>query len=219
MTFSALADPRGLEEGAFETRARHADAYGALAREHRLIERVLDILGRLCSDALRSGKIDVPATTFVLRFLQEFADRTHHLKEEGVLFPAIEARGYFPGCGLVGEHEEGRRRVRTMAEALAASRNDPEAVRLFARRARAFVSFLRGHIAKEDECLAEVVAVTFSPEEHQRLLEHFAELDRRELGEDACARFAGPIDELETKYGCGGSTTLRAASAAPTAGD
>ena len=66
--------------------------------------------------------------------------------------------------------------------------------------ARSFVSFLRDHIAKEDECLADIVGATFSPDGHQRLLEQFDELERREVGEGAYERFAAMAQELETRY-------------------
>lgn len=145
--------------------AAAADPYEILAREHRLIERVLDSLGRLCTRSLRSGRLDERAATLALRFVREFADRTHHLKGERLLFPAIEANGYFPGCGLVQEHEDGRERVREMGDALAAAvSGDPEAVRHFVRRARSFIGFLREHIQKEDDCLADVTASTLSRE-------------------------------------------------------
>jgi hemerythrin-like domain-containing protein len=103
------------------------------------------------------------------------------LKEERILFPAIATRGYFPGCALISEHEEGRERVSRMADAVdRAASGDGEAVRLFVRTARSLIAFLRDHIAKEDECLADVVSATFSRDGHGRLLERFDEMERRD---------------------------------------
>ena len=182
--------------------AAEPDPYGVLAREHRLIERVLDALGRICSQALGAGQLNVRAATLAIRFLREFADQTHHLKEERLLFPAIEANGYFPGCGLVREHEEGRERVRSMSDAIPAAENgDPDAVRLFVRRARSFVSSLREHIAKEDDCLADVVGSSLSPEARARLLREFDELERREIGERALERYSAMAEEIEALCG------------------
>ena len=179
-----------------------ADPYEILAREHRLIERVLDALGRLCAQSLRTGRLDEATATLALRFLREFADRTHHLKEERLLFPAIEANGYFPGCGLVQEHQDGRERVRGMADAVAAAASgDPEAVRLFARQARSYVSFLREHIRKEDDCLADVTASTLPPDARARLTTQFDELEREEIGEHAFERYSALADELENICG------------------
>jgi len=184
------------------------DSYSVLAREHRLIERVLDALGRISDEARRTKRLNDPAAELAIRFLREFADRTHHLKEEKILFPALAAQGYFPGCALISEHEEGRERVSRMADAVErASSGDEEAIRLFVRTARSFIGFLRDHIVKEDECLADVVNTTFSPDEHVRLLEEFDEMERREVGEDAFARFAAVAQELETRYGRRGVTT------------
>jgi len=175
-----------------------SDPYGVLAREHRLIERVLGAVGRICSQALRAGPLDARPATHTIRFLREFADQTHHLKEERLLFPAIEANGYFPGCGLVREHEDGRERVRSMSDAIPAAANgDPEAVRLFVRQARSFVSFLRDHIAKEDDCLADVVGSTLSPDARARLTREFDDLERREVGDRAFERYAAMAQEIE----------------------
>jgi len=55
--------------------AADIDAYGVLAREHRLIERVLDCLDRLCTEALRARKLDREAAMVAIRFLRDFADR------------------------------------------------------------------------------------------------------------------------------------------------
>jgi hemerythrin-like domain-containing protein len=176
-------------------------SYSVLAREHRLIERVLDALGRISDEARRTRRPDGPAAELTIRFLREFADRTHHLKEERILFPALAAQGYFPGCALISEHEEGRERVRRLADAAKRAMNgDEETIRLFVRTARSFISFLRDHIAKEDECLADVVNARFSPEGHERLLEEFDEMERREVGEGALERFAAMAQELEAKY-------------------
>lgn len=178
--------------------AAAADPYEILAREHRLIERVLSALGRLCAQSLRTGRLDEAAATLALRFLREFADRTHHLKEERLLFPAIEANGYFPGCGLVQEHEDGRARVRGMRDAVpAAASGDAEAVRLFVRQARSFISFLREHIRKEDDCLADVTASTLPPDARARLTTQFDALEREEIGERAFERYSALAEELE----------------------
>lgn len=178
--------------------AAAVDPYEILAREHRLIERVLNALGQLCAQSLRAGRLDERAARLALRFLREFADRTHHLKEERLLFPAIEANGYFPGCGLAQEHEDGRERVRSMGDAVAAAASgDPEAVRLFARQARSFISFLREHIRKEDDCLADVTASTLSSDARVRLTTQFDELERQEIGERAFERYTALAAELD----------------------
>lgn len=173
--------------------------YSTLAREHRLIERGLEVLRRFCDEVVRTKKLDVEVAREILHFLREFADRDHHLKEERVLFPAIESRSFFPGCGLVNEHEVGRTRVRNMAGAVEQwLAGDQAARQTFVQQARSYISLLRSHIAKEDECLANVTANSFpSATERERLAGEFDALERREMGERAFERYAALVETLE----------------------
>jgi hemerythrin-like domain-containing protein len=94
------------------------DPDAGLAREHRLIERGLNVLSRICDESRRTNGLDTADVTLVIQFLRDFADRTHHLKEKKILFPAIESRTFFPGCGLISEHQLSRERVNGMADAV-----------------------------------------------------------------------------------------------------
>jgi hypothetical protein len=42
------------------------DPYAVLAREHRLIERALDVLGRICDEAHRTRRLNAPDATAVI---------------------------------------------------------------------------------------------------------------------------------------------------------
>jgi hemerythrin-like domain-containing protein len=181
--------------------------YATLAREHRLIERALELLRRFCDDVVRTRTLDPAVARELLRFLREFADRTHHLKEERILFPAIESKGLFPGCGLLSEHELGRTRVRNMAAAVQrASAGDAETRKVFVQQARSYINLLRAHIAKEDDCLASVCARTFDSQDGERLSHEFDELERLEMGERAFERFATLVEALEAQVGAGTSS-------------
>jgi hemerythrin-like domain-containing protein len=175
--------------------------YAVLAREHRLIERPLNVPGRICDDTWRTEKLDASAATEVLHFLRAFADGAHHPKEERVLFPAIDAKTFFPGCGLVSEHTLGRERVRSMAEAVERSpQGDAEAGKACTRYAWSYITLLRPHIAKEDECLANVVAATFPNDERESLTQALEDIERRKIGERAFERCAAIVEVLEARY-------------------
>lgn len=177
------------------------DPYAVLAREHRLIERALDVLSRICDESRRPEGLNAADTIQLIQFLRDFADRTHHLKEEQILFPAIETKAFFPGCGLVTEHQLGRERVRRMADAVEpSSRGDAESLRVFRQQARSLIAMLREHIVKEDDCLANVVHRTFSAEDCERLTREFDEMERREIGERAFERFAAIVVALESRH-------------------
>ncbi len=177
--------------------------YETLAREHRLIERALAVLGRFCDEAVRTKSLDPEFAREILVFIREFADRTHHLKEERILFPAIDAKGFFPGCGLISEHELARLRVRNMAAAIDRwSAGDADARMTFTRQARSYINLLQSHIEKEDDCLARVTATTFpASEERERLAREFEEMERREIGEGVFERYAALVERLEARGG------------------
>lgn len=175
--------------------------YDTLAREHRLIERALAVLGRYCDEAVRTRTLDPPFAREILVFIREFADRIHHLKEERILFPAIDAKGFFPGCGLVSEHELARLRVRNMAAALDRwEAGNADARMTFIRQARSYIALLRSHIEKEDDCLARVTATTFpATEERETLARQFDEMERREIGEGVFERYLALVERLESR--------------------
>lgn len=186
-----------------ETPSTAADLspYATLAREHRLIERALAILARLSDEAVRTKTLDAVTAGELLRFFREFADRIHHLKEERILFPAIEAKSFFPGCGLLSEHELGRLRVRNMAAAIERwSVGDAEARMAFVRQARSYINLLQTHIAKEDDCLARTTATAFPDDaEREALAGAFDDLERREIGEGAFERYAAILEALAAR--------------------
>lgn len=64
---------------------------------------------------------------------------------------------------------------------------------------------LRAHIAEQDDCLAGVGYRAFSSEEGERLTREFEEMERREIGEGTCERFAAAVETLEAKDGVGGA--------------
>ena len=120
-----------------------------LKRDHRLIEQVLGALERTTEH--QSLGFYEQAVDFVTHF----ADEHHHKKEEQLLFPALASHGIPIRGGPIGcmldDHEEGRRHVGRMREAIAA--RDPAAA---ARAGADYAALLRAHITKEDNVLFEM---------------------------------------------------------------
>ena len=78
------------------------EATKILIDEHRVIERVLAVLEK-AADRLEVDQ-GVQADYFLnaAEFIKGFADGCHHRKEEGVLFPAMEAAGIPRQGGPIG---------------------------------------------------------------------------------------------------------------------
>jgi len=170
-----------------------------LKQEHRVIEQVLACLAVL-ADRADAGRLDPGDARQAIDFLQVFADRCHHAKEENVLFPRMEARGFSRERGPTGvmlhEHELGRQAIRAMLAALDAS--SPAG---FARPARAYVALLREHIAKEDHCLFPMADQALTARDQEDLQRAFDAVEHQDLPPGTHERYVRLAHDLAARLG------------------
>jgi hemerythrin-like domain-containing protein len=163
-----------------------------LMDEHRVIEQVLNCLEKLADRCEAGEKLDGTSALEALEFFRNFADRCHHGKEEGHLFPLLEARGFGRQSGPTSvmrhEHEEGRGLVAAMARDV--ERDTP---REFVRHARTYVSLLREHIGKEDHCLFPMAAGILSGTDAESLAQRFEHV---EMGEGTHEQYLQLANDL-----------------------
>lgn len=128
-----------------------------LVYEHENIKRMLDVV-RAASLRVLAGEA-VPAKDFhaMIAFIRNYADKTHHGKEEEFLFKAMLAELGMPGqnlirSGMLVEHDLGRLYVSDLENAVNAYAAEPtEASRLdILVAAGSYVNLLRRHIDKEN---------------------------------------------------------------------
>ena len=139
-----------------------------LTSEHRLILAGLACLESQAQRCLDGGQLELDAVQELMAFLREFVRGCHHVKEEEVLFPGLEALGFERDGGPVGmlcyEHEAFNQAFERIEKALpAAEIGDPWSLSAWARQVDAFVSMARGHISKEEDVLFPM-ARTRSPQ-------------------------------------------------------
>jgi hemerythrin-like domain-containing protein len=60
-----------------------------LMKEHRLMERMITLLETELQKSKKSLKINTEFITVAIDFFRTYADRTHHGKEEDILFKAL----------------------------------------------------------------------------------------------------------------------------------
>jgi hemerythrin-like domain-containing protein len=176
-----------------------------LMNEHRVIETVLAALERMADRADAEGAIPVADARDAVVFLQTFADRCHHMKEEDRLFPAMERCGIPRDAGPTAvmrqEHAVGRAHVRAMDEAVTAfERGDKAASRRFSFEAHSFVELLREHIAKEDEVLFPMADRMLPPEVESELLAGFEHAEK-DMGAGTHEKFLAVAERLAKSYG------------------
>ncbi len=95
---------------------------GMLMIEHRLIEKMLQIVEREAVWGEETRKVDPLFINTAVDFIRTYADRTHHGKEEEILFKELASKPLTPEDRseldeLVDEHRISREQVRALAEA------------------------------------------------------------------------------------------------------
>ncbi len=150
----------------------------ALRSEHNYILAMIDCLVSACKAAENDERFDSDTFRAGLDFIQNYADAWHHAKEEGLLFPALEAAGMPRGGGpiamMLNEHELGRTYARQIRNNLEAATNgDDSAIQLVLRFTLAYAELLTQHIQKENNILFNMADQILSPEEQARLQQEY----------------------------------------------
>ncbi|MGQ9458473.1 MAG: hemerythrin domain-containing protein [Anaerolineae bacterium] len=176
-----------------------------LMEEHRAIQTMLNILSSACRKWEAGEAVAPDDLEQMLEFIQVFADRCHHGKEEDLLFKAMEEAGVPREGGPIGvmllEHDQGRQFVRGMREALALYRSgDPRARSAFVHNARSYVTLLSQHISKEDNILYPIADLHLTEAQQQELLEGFARVEEERIGPGRHEAFHRLLERLERVY-------------------
>ena len=157
--------------------------------EHRLIERMLVHIRKALSGIRASNAVDPLFVDTAVDFIRTYADRTHHGKEEDILFRELETRNLSAVDRrlmneLVEEHVFGRKITKELVEANRRyRRGDPSALPVIADKLETLADFYPRHIAKEDKVFFPAARAYFTDEEDQAMLAKFWEFDRQMIHE------------------------------------
>jgi hemerythrin-like domain-containing protein len=148
----------------------------ALRHEHEVILDAIELMERAVV-LPETQDIDTALFGKLVIFLREYADRSHHGKEEDILFPIMRRNEMLARLAdmLVEEHVGGRKLVAAIESALA----QPTKHDRLRNAVLDYAQFIRDHIAKENE-------IVFVAAEHD-LDESELEMLRRGLAEFASA--------------------------------
>jgi len=180
------------------------EATNILMREHELILRGVAVLERMAARAQSGPGVPAADAEAIIDFIRKFADGCHHAKEEGVLFPAMEAAGMpregGPIAVMLAEHVQGRAAVAMMAGAVANFATEASAQQVFARGGTAYAALLTHHIHKENNILFRMADNMIGPDRDAELVRAYDEHEARVTGPGEHERFHRVIEELERAY-------------------
>ena len=168
---------------------------GPLMIEHRLIERMVRLMREELASIELLNRTKIMFLDASVDFFRTYADRTHHGKEEGILFRNLGTKVLSPEHNdlmeeLVQEHIKARSNVRALAEARQAyagsKTGSPEAMVALDEiiaRLKTLVDLYPPHIEKEDRHFFIPILDYFSQEEQDEMLREFQEFDRQMIHE------------------------------------
>lgn len=173
-----------------------------LNNEHGGILLMLKILEKAAGKLEAGEGVENGHLEKITEFLTNFADKCHHGKEEGILFPVLVGQqADLKGVNeLLGEHMSGRDYLKGMREALPQLQpGNPHAHHL-AINARGYISLLREHIKKESEGVFIFATTHLSPQQQVDMLTKFEKLETEVIGEGAHEKYHGWLEELNNHY-------------------
>ena len=157
---------------------------GPLMIEHRLIERVIKVLPEMSKRMTERGEIEPNLIDTTVDFIRMYADRTHHGKEEEILFRDLSKRNLTEEDqrlmkALVDEHVYARQSVRELVAAKESYlKGDKGALATIVNKMEGLFNLYPEHIRKEDRVFFPASMKYFSREEQEVMLKEMWEFDR-----------------------------------------
>jgi len=162
---------------------------GPLMKEHRRIEKMIDLLEEEVGLIEKRKGIDNGFLEDVVDFFRSYADRTHHGKEEDILFAELREKDLSDEHEeilgeLLREHEKAREKISGLDSARqnfldGHGRSIETIIDILGE----LTSLYRSHIEKEDERFFRPVMEYFGDGEQQEMLAKFEDFDREMIHE------------------------------------
>ena len=158
---------------------------GPLMREHRLIERMIKILEKELIKMKKTNKVDTNTILIGVDFFRTYADRTHHGKEEDILFRDLAKKQLSPEHKkimntLLEDHIFARKTVGALIDAYTNYiKGKTGSIKEIISNLEKLVTLYPRHIYVEDKEFFYPILEYFSKEQHDLMLQEFWEFDRK----------------------------------------
>ncbi|MBN2516420.1 MAG: hemerythrin domain-containing protein [Deltaproteobacteria bacterium] len=162
---------------------------GPLMWEHRLIESMVSLVRKEIVKINEESEVRTTFIDVIVDFFRIYADRTHHGKEEDILFRELKKKKMDSQHEtimneLIEEHTYGRKTVGRLIDAKEYyERGDSSALGEIVERLKELSEFYPRHIEKEDKRFFYPCLEYFSQNEQDEMLKEFWTFDRNMIHE------------------------------------
>jgi hemerythrin-like domain-containing protein len=173
-----------------------------LVDEHGGIMLMLSIMEQVAAKLGRSELVEPKHLAQILEFLQNFADKCHHGKEEGILFPELAKNPNHLAAvnELLGEHQTGRDLIKGMVVSLVAYQPGNSDAFHLATNMNSYVELLRQHIRKENEQLFQQADQELTADLNLSLKQRYDQLEAEIISLGKHEEYHQWLTELKTTY-------------------
>jgi hemerythrin-like domain-containing protein len=174
---------------------------GPLMIEHRLIEKMISLMEEEIEKMKKYKKANPLFIDIAVDFIRMYADKTHHGKEEDILFRDLEKKDLSPNHDkimkeLIEEHKWARSIVGNLVAAKELYvKGNIDALNNIIDLMIELVKFYPDHIKKEDKHFFIPVMSYFNKEEQDQMLQEFWEFDKTLIH----LKYKKVVEELRNK--------------------
>jgi len=174
---------------------------GPLMIEHRLIEKMIALMDEKIAKMKQYGKANPLFIDIAVDFIRMYADRTHHGKEEDILFRDLEEKEISPNHTkimeeLIEEHKWARNTVGKLVDAKNQYvKGNVKVIDNIIDLISKLTEFYPQHIEKEDKHFFIPVMDYFTKEEQDKMLEEFWDFDKTLIHE----KYKKVVENLQNK--------------------
>ncbi|MFX0058348.1 MAG: hemerythrin domain-containing protein [Candidatus Hodarchaeota archaeon] len=174
---------------------------GPLMKEHRLIEKMILLIKNEIDKMKEYNKANPLFIDIAVDFIRTYADRTHHGKEEDILFRDLEMKKLSPNHNkimeeLIEEHIWARNTVGKLVDAKSQYvKGNVDQVDEIVNLMNKLVDFYPKHIEKEDKHFFIPVMKYFTEEEQDKMLQEFWDFDKTLIHE----KYQKVVENLQNK--------------------
>jgi hemerythrin-like domain-containing protein len=173
---------------------------GPMMWEHRLIEKMLRLFDGEIKKINEHKRVDAVFIDMAVDFIRTYADRTHHGKEEDILFRDLVKKRLTPEHArimdeLISEHRYSRQVVGKLVAAKERYLKGEDTAQEIIAFLKELAQFYPVHIEKEDKHFFYPCMDYFTKTEQDQMLAEFYEFDRNMIHE----KYQKVVDQIMSR--------------------